>query len=345
MFPVPCTTPLTSPSDSDLRLKEKVDRLESVVKAQEQRIRVLESGHQEAVSVGPDGGGEGDLTERERKVMQFIISKPNVTKQDVVDHFKGEIARVPVFNTIDTLVRCGIIVDNPDSKNRQVHRLVANDTSTFLMVLLELKEFEDGFMKLVQKINQKRDKLYVPHPNRLPDEYFELTILGYRLFESMLQSYITRYIGIWPKEFRNKKDVLNKLILIVFNRIAGWKEQLPKIDVEGTDYFGDQFMIFRLRGTEYLKSFYDESKRLGISEEMETMLDALWMINLDVQIYAYPEPRLFSWKEFEYYKDSWRKLLEVADKHPEDSLFKMKKMPIDGLLSKPLEITKTAQRP
>ena len=177
-------------------------------------------------------------------------------------------------------------------------------------------------MKLVDKIKQKTDRLYVPSPNRLPDEYFELSILAYRLFENMLQSYITRYIGIWPREFQNKKDVLNKLILIVFNRIASWKEQLPKIDVEGTDYYGDQFMIFRLKGTEYLKSFHDESKRLGLTEEMESVLDAIWMINLDVQIYAYPEPRLFSWKEFEYYEDDWRKLLEVAKKHPEEGLFK-----------------------
>jgi hypothetical protein len=77
---------------------------------------------------------------------------------------------------------------------------------------------------------------------------------------------------------------------------------------------------------------------------MESVLDALWMINADVQIYAYPEPRLFSWKEFEYYKDDWRKLLGVAKKHPEESLFKMKKMPIDGLLNKPIEITKTRQK-
>ena len=80
-------------------------------------------------------------------------------------------------------------------------------------------------------------------------------------------------------------------------------------------------MIFRLKGTEYLKSFHDESKRLGLAEEMESVLDALWYINTDVQIYAYPEPRLFSWKEFEYYKDDWRKLLEVAKKHSEESLF------------------------
>ena len=285
----------------------------------------------------------GNLTDHELKVMSYVLYHPNLTKQDVVDHFRGEISRITVFNTIDNLVRYGIIKDTLDPKNRQTHRLEVDKASTFFTVLLELTQFGKSFRRLVDKIKQRTDRLPVPSPNRLPDEYFELSILAYRLFENMLQSYITRYIGIWPREFQSKKDVLNKLILIVFNRIASWKEQLPKIDVEGIDYYGDQFMIFRLKGTEYLKSFHDESKRLGLAEEMESVLDALWYINTDVQIYAYPEPRLFSWKEFEYYKDRWRKLLEVAKKHPEESLFTMRKMPLDGLLNKPIEITKARQ--
>ena len=61
-------------------------------------------------------------------VMEYIDNHPNVTKQDVVDHFKGEMARVPVFKTIDRLVRYGIIDDNLDPKNRQVHRFELTKT-------------------------------------------------------------------------------------------------------------------------------------------------------------------------------------------------------------------------
>ena len=55
-------------------------------------------------------------------------------------------------------------------------------------------------------------------------------------------------------------------------------------------------MIFRIRGTEYLKSLYDEAKRFGLTKEMEFVLGAVWAINMEIQIYAYPEPRLFSWR-------------------------------------------------
>jgi hypothetical protein len=327
-------------------MKEKLEKLESVVKSQEERIRALE-GQPPRKRIRrastPVPTVDDDLSEPEKKVMSYIVYHQDVSKQDVVDHFKGEMSRVSVFYTIDSLVRYGIVQDKLDPQNRQTHRLAINKTSTFFIVILELAQFNESFQKLLNKIKQRAARLEVPSPNKLPDEYFELTVLAYRLFENMMQSYITRYIWIWPKEFRDKKEVLNKLELMVFSQIAFWKELLPKVDVEGTDYYGDQFMIFRLKGTEYLKSFYDEAKKLGLAEEMEPVLDALWAINLDVQEYAYPEPRLFFWEGFRYLKDDWRKLLEVAAEHPEESLFKMEKMPIDGLLNKPLEITKTTK--
>jgi hypothetical protein len=328
--------PLSGPSDSDLRLKEKLDRLESVVKAQEQRIRLLESGPLEIVR--PDGGGgEGDLTERERKVMEFIIAKPNVTKQDVVDRFKGRIARVPVFNTIDSLVRCGIIEDNPDSKNRQVHRLTLNQDSTFYSVLVELNQFKKSFKQLVEKIVQEKMKILAINPSQPKDEYFELVAQAYIIFDSMLFSYLVRYVHLWSKEFHDRQDVLNKLIAIVLARIAEINESLPDTPVENIKLFRDVYLVRRLQGTENLKLFVSKSEKFGLTKEMEPVLDALWNINRQIQKYAYPEPRLFFWEEFEYGKDDWRKLLEVVKKHPDKDVNKTK-TPIDGLLNKPLEI-------
>lgn len=67
-------------------------------------------------------------------------------------------------------------------------------------------------------------------------------------------------------------------------------------------------------------------------------MDSLWEVNKEIQAYAYPEPRLYGWKgEFEYYKDDWRKLLELTKKHPDQTLFKLK-IPTAGLLNKPIEL-------
>jgi hypothetical protein len=58
---------------------------------------------------------------------------------------------------------------------------------------------------------------------------------------------------------------------------------------------------------EFLMNFghlLQRSKEHKLTSEMEPVLDALWNINKEVQEYAYPEPRIFKWNEFEYGKES-----------------------------------------
>jgi hypothetical protein len=110
--------------------------------------------------------------------------------------------------------------------------------------------------------------------------------------------------------------------------------EIPKIVVEETDYAIDQYMISKLMGTVHIKFLADFSKKFGLENEINGVLDDLWDINKDVQQYAYPEPRLFFWDGFEYGKDGWRKLMEVVNRHGGQTLFDMKEMPIDGLLNK-----------
>jgi hypothetical protein len=328
----------------DQALKEKLDKLESLVRDQEQRIHMLENRNQERPAIPRTGSliltPDGDLTEHERRILKYITIHPNVTKQDIVDHFKGEMARVPVFNTIDSLVRYGIIEDNLDPKNRQAHRLTLNNESVFYSVLQELNQFEESFKRLTLKIALKSEEIYASNPAHPKDEYFRVITQAYRVFNIMLQSYIVRYTFVWAKKFSDRKDVLNKLTAIVLTRITNMRESLPGITVEGTRYFEDLNMISMLQGTQNLKDFVSQSEKFGLTGEMEPVLDALWNINKEVQEYAYPEPRLFFWDEFKYGKDNWRKLLELTKKHPDESLDKMQKIPINGILNKPLGIRK-----
>jgi hypothetical protein len=320
--------PLSDPESSDVL--KKLEKLEILVKSQEQRIRALETRPQEGVELG-----DGDLSEQEKKIMGYIVVNPNVTKQDVVDHFKGEMARVPVFNTIDSLVRYGIIEDNLDTKNRQVHRLSLNNDSIFYSVLQELTQFDKTFRTLTRKIKQKGDEIYPSKPDDFKD-YSEVMIQAHLVLDSMLESYTIRYTHVWPKKFHDRKDVLNKLLAIVFNRITRIREYLPTIPVENIEYLDDVLLVAKLQRTEELKKFVAMSDKYGLNKEMEPVLDSLWEINKEIQGYAYPEPRLFSW-EFEYYKDDWRKLLALTRKHPDQTLSK-KKWPMDGLLNKPIEL-------
>jgi len=313
------------------KLQSQIGGLVSLTKSQEQRIRALELESKPLEGVGLDG----DLTGQERKVMQFISANPDVTKQDIVDHFKGEMARVPVFNTIDSLVRYGIIEDNLDPKNRQVHRLSANKSSIFLSVLQELDQFEKSFPNLLQKIMQSAKETFGSQPDSLQDNPL---MQPYQLFDNMLRSYVFRYTYVWPAKFQDRRDVLNKLLGIVLSRVSKIRETIPKIPVEQFDYFSEAFLVTKIQGTEFLKSFVSAAERFGLTKEIEPVLDSLWNINKEIQGYAYPEPRLFSWQGFEYGKDDWRKLLSVAEKHPDETLVKKRKIAIEGLLDKPVDV-------
>ena len=324
-----CLYLYTTLSDSESSdVLKKLGKLEILVKSQEQRIRTLETRPQEGVELG-----DSDLSEQEKKIMEYIAVNPNVTKQDVVNHFKGEMARVPVFNTIDRLVRYGIIEDNLDTKNRQVHRLSINKSSILLSVLQELNQFEKSFRVFTRKIKQKGEEMYASKPDRL--EYFELMGQAHLVFDRMLESYIVRYTEVWPKKFLDRKDVVHKLLAIILTRVIKIREYLPEIP-EYNDMIRDSHLIAKLQGTERLKDFVADSEKFGLTKEMEPVLDSLWNINREIQAYAYPEPRLFSWP-FEDGKDDWRKLLELTKKHPDDSLTK-KKSPRDRLLNKPVEM-------
>lgn len=323
-------------SDSgDTETVKKLEKLETLVKSQEKRIRALETGPQEGV------GLEGEsLADTDANVMEYIEKHPNVTKQDVVDHFKGEMARVPVFKTIDRLVRYGIIDDNLDPKNRQVHRLSLNKNSIFYSVLQELFHFHNSFLKLLEKIQQrdkeKDEKMFPPTPEIL-SEFLEIMAQAHLVLDDMLKSYIVRYTEVWPQKFQGRKDVVNKLLAIVLNEVTMLRDYLPRIPVENIDYVKDALLIAKLQGTEQLKSYVTEAEKFGLTKEMEPVLDSLWEVNKEIQAYAYPEPRLYSWKEFEYYKDDWRKLLDLTKKHPDQTLFKLK-IPTAGLLNKPIEL-------
>jgi hypothetical protein len=104
--------------------------------------------------------------------------------------------------------------------------------------------------------------------------------------------------------------------------------------VKGTDIAIDQYMLFKLLGTVHLKTFSEFSRKFGLDKEMDPILDDLWNINKEVQEYAYPEPRLFFWEDFDYRKHDWRKLLEVVEKRGGRTIKDLEKMPIDGLLNK-----------
>lgn len=103
------------------------------------------------------------------------------------------------------------------------------------------------------------------------------------LLDNMLRSYVTRSTMLWPRLVHDK-DVLSKLTTIVFIRISNMIQRYLLTETTlDRNYFVEQIMMIRLQGTESLKGFYKTSKKYGMTNDMEPVLDALWNINKEVQ--------------------------------------------------------------
>jgi hypothetical protein len=314
--------------DSGKSLEEKLEGLEREVSKLKQEVGARESEKRRVSEYL-------EPTERQQLIFKFIEDHPNCTKQGVVDHFKGQFSRKPVYDIIKVLVDEERILDKPDPKNSQIRNLIVNESSLMNSILEELDHLRDNFVHLSHKMFEVAEKEYGSDPDNIKDEYFELVGQPYLILNAIIESYIVRSTMVWPDRIKDK-DMLRRLVAIVFVRITNlFLYHIPKIRVEDTiDYHREIYMILKLRGTGYLKSFFEFSKKFGLENEMDPVLDDLWNINKDVQQYAYPEPRLFFWEDFEYKKHDWRKLLELVDKHGGRTITDLEKMPIDGLLNK-----------
>jgi hypothetical protein len=274
------------PQEEWEKLKKDVDLLKKQDKAQQK--------HQHIITVKQD-----EPTKHEMAVLEYIREHPNVSKQDVVDNFNGEMSRQLVYKILKGLVHQDMLNDKEDPNNRQIHRLTINQNSVLYSVIEQLDQFKNAFAHLSHKAFEKAEE-YGPDSR----EYFEIVSQPYKIFFHVVNSYIVRSTLEWPRIIHDR-DMLKKLNTTVFAKLTDIQAYLPKIVVEGRDFLMEAKPVF----------------------------DAIWNINRQIQKDAYPEPRMFKW-DFEYGVDGWEKLLELQKQHPDETIINSYKVTTDAILSK-----------
>lgn len=295
-------------------LGEEFESLKSEVKELKKQVK-MQAGEKSRESIS----NYLEPTKRENGVLKYIEVHPNCTKQEVVDHFKGELSRTPVYKIIKTLVNEGRIRDKPDSKNRQTSRLIVDNTSLLNTVLKELDQIKNHFIALSQKVLRVVEESR-SDPGFLLDGYIELAAKPYFILDAIMESYTVRSTLVWPHLLPDE-EILRRLIAIVFVRITDiLLHHMPQIYSEDAQFFRTKYVQRKLQGTISMKVFFDFSKKFELGEVMNPVLDDLWNINKDIQEYAYPEILKLSWRGFKRGKDGWRKHMELAGKHTDQVL-------------------------
>jgi hypothetical protein len=233
--------------------------------------------------------GEGDLTERERVILEYIEKKPGKTKQAVVDHFSGKYSRVSVFRCIENLEKFGMILVK--SEHSQKHSLYINSKSLLISEFHNLDQFKERFLHLLKVTRKKYDALNAkkqstgiendPQLVKLIDDYeWHIILLLYYTLRHLITTYGTVALFRWPL-LTSDREVLNRLYKTVFTKLreimlASLKfvpsEKSPQVIFEHimTEGYGDFY------------SLYAASKEYELEKEFNPVMDCILKIRKDV---------------------------------------------------------------
>ena len=268
--------------------------------------------------------------QRDKIIIGFISNNQGCKAQDIVDGLKDQLSRKPIFDTLDELIKKGIVQDK--SKNRRDHRFFIDAYNLLVSVPKELEEFENAFFSLVGKAKQQFDNEYLSIKKSSsqtdPSSFgpiLPLLSAPIHIFYDVVNVLLIRALKVWPLRVQDK-DALKELFTMVFTKIADM--QLRISEIYRSAYAGDmnpvfhsQILLSRLYATQKMIEYFETFDKLGQKKEIESVLDALWNIYDDYRYNAFPEPSLYKWN-FNYTTDDWTKLIELQKQYPDQTFGK-----------------------
>jgi hypothetical protein len=137
---------------------------------------------------------------------------------------------------------------------------------------------------------------------------------------------VTEHVMVrWINVIRDK-DVLNQLISNAFSRLAFlnqcYIDYVSNNKLHTFEAISLQSAVAG-KGFSVLVSMYvckKISKEMGLEKQTEEIFDLLWQFNKDTLKFLFPEIELYKW-DFKYGVDDWRKLLEIYENNPHQTLY------------------------
>jgi hypothetical protein len=122
------------------------------------------------------------------------------------------------------------------------------------------------------------------------------------------------------------KESLTKLISNAFCRLAFMSEcYMDYLSNNKPSDFTEILLdsATRGKGLSLLMSMYAFRKmslKMGLEKQTDEILDLLWEFNKDILKFLFPEIELYKW-EFNYELDNWRRLFEIYENNPSQTLY------------------------
>ena len=259
------------------------------------------------------------------EIINFLVNNPGCSKGDLVKGVKNIVSKRPLEKILTELKRDDIVKIEKEKPNSRAYKLFLCSENILIVLNNQIRDFNEEFKKLLQKV-----EAVIPELNLLPftnkenrDKNF-IMILFYEqlplfILKYLMQCFLLKSIAVWPKMIQ-KKEIISQLNSLVFTEISKtvsdysnfYNIKLSKSNIHNENYnpnISDELTKLE-NNILYFAFFLLICKKKGIDKEFENLVDKIWSINSDVQIYLHPEALRYN-LSYEYGKDDWRKYLKL----------------------------------
>jgi len=266
-----------------------------------------------------------DKKYQRNEIINFLMNNPGCSKGDLLRGVKNIVSKRHLEKILMELKRDDLVKIEKEKPNSRAYKLFLCSENILIVLNNQIRDFNEEFKKLLQKI-----EAVIPELNLLPftkkenkDKNF-IMILFYEqlplfILKYLMQCFLLKSIAVWPKIIQ-KKEIINQLNSLVFTEISKtvsdysnfYNIKLSKSNIHNENYnpnISDELTKLE-NNILYFAFFLLICKKKGIAKEFENIVDKIWLINSDVQIYLHPEAIRYN-LSYEYGKDDWRKYLKL----------------------------------
>jgi hypothetical protein len=259
------------------------------------------------------------------EIINFLMNNPGCSKGDLVRGVKNIVSKKPLEKILKELKRDDLVKIEKEKPNSRAYKLFLCSENILIVLNNQIRDFNEEFKKLLQKV-----ETVIPELNLLPftnkenrDKNFTMILFYEQLplfiLKYLMQCFLLKSIVVWPKIIQ-KKEIISQLNSLVFTEISKtisdysnfYNIKLSKSNIRNENYnpnISDELTKLE-NNILYFAFFLLICKKKGIDKEFENIVDKIWLINSDVQIYLHPEATRYN-LSYEYGKDDWRKYLNL----------------------------------
>lgn len=272
-----------------------------------------------------------DINDKSRKedIINFLRNNPGCSKEELVRGVKNTVSKKTVIKILKELEREEQIKIEKEKPNSRSYKLFLCSENILIVLDKQIRDINGDFRKLLEKIEVVMPELtLLPFTNKKNRDTNLRMILFYEqlplfILKYLMQCLLLKSIIVWPK-FIQKEELRNKLNSLVFSEVS-------KIISDYSNYYNNKLIKNNIHQVNYKPNISDEliklennilyfafflliCKKKGIAKEFENLIDKIWLINSDVQMYLHPEAIRYN-LSYEYGKDDWRKYLKLYKQH------------------------------